>query len=82
MRSDLRQVIDNYAKNNGYDLIVGDSVLYASDSVDITDAILKRLKKEADADAAKTKDSSAGAKSADQSGTAVATERVDTIPRT
>lgn len=51
MRSDLRQVIDDYARNNGYDLIVGDSVLYASDSVDITNAILRRLKKQAAGDA-------------------------------
>ncbi|KEZ77042.1 OmpH family outer membrane protein [Salinisphaera hydrothermalis] len=57
MRSDLRQVIDDYAKNNGYDLIMGDSVLYASDSVDITDAILQRLKTQADQDAKQAKDS-------------------------
>lgn len=44
MRAGLRKVIDGYARENGYDLIVSDSVLYASDSVDITDAILKRLK--------------------------------------
>ncbi|AWN17045.1 Outer membrane protein H precursor [Salinisphaera sp. LB1] len=64
MRSDLRQVIDDYAKNNGYDLIVGDSVLYASDSVDITDAILQRLKKQS-ADAARTNDAPTGAQKAD-----------------
>lgn len=44
MRSGLRQVIHDYARDNDYDLIVGDSVLYANDSVDITDAILKHLK--------------------------------------
>lgn len=60
MRSDLRQVIDDYAKNNGYDLIMGDSVLYASDSVDITDAILQRLKTQADKSADHAKDAGAG----------------------
>lgn len=44
MRTDLRAVIDDYAQSHGYDLIVGSSVLYADDRVDITDAILKRLK--------------------------------------
>lgn len=47
MRSNLRQVIDDYAKQHGYDLIVGDSVLYANDTVDITDAILERLRQQA-----------------------------------
>lgn len=65
MRSDLRQVIDDYAKNNGYDLIVGDSVLYASDSVNITDAILQRLKKQADKSVDRSQDASADAKKAD-----------------
>lgn len=65
MRSDLRQVIDDYAKNNGYDLIMGDSVLYASDSVDITDAILQRLKTQADKSADHAKDAGAGAGKAD-----------------
>lgn len=46
MRSDLHRVIDAYAKNHGYDLILGDSVLYASDTIDVTDAILARLKKQ------------------------------------
>ncbi|WP_158583345.1 OmpH family outer membrane protein [Salinisphaera sp. Q1T1-3] len=44
MRADLRNVIDTYAREKGYDLILGNSVLYARDSVDITDAILDRLK--------------------------------------
>lgn len=46
MRADLRQVIDTYAKAHGYDLILSDAVLYASDDADITDAILERLKAE------------------------------------
>ncbi len=65
MRSDLRHVIDDYARNNGYDLIVGDSVLYASDSVNITDAILQRLKKQAAQSADHAQGSAADAKQAD-----------------
>ncbi|WP_423820785.1 OmpH family outer membrane protein [Salinisphaera sp. SPP-AMP-43] len=48
MRSELRKVIDDYAEKNGYDLILGDSVLYASDSVNITDSILQRLQQRSD----------------------------------
>ncbi|MGB7754972.1 MAG: OmpH family outer membrane protein [Salinisphaera sp.] len=65
MRSDLRHVIDDYARNNGYDLIVGDSVLYASDSVNITDAILQRLKKQAAQSTDHAQGSAADAKQAD-----------------
>ena len=65
MRSDLRQVIDDYAKNNGYDLIMGDSVLYASDSVNITDAILQRLKTQAGKSPDDAKDTAADAGKAD-----------------
>ena len=44
MRSDIRAVIDQYASDNGYDIILGDSVLYAADAVDVTDEILEQLK--------------------------------------
>ncbi|MES1925167.1 OmpH family outer membrane protein [Salinisphaera sp. T31B1] len=44
MRSDIRSVIDNYAEEQGYDLILGDSVLYADDAIDVTDEILAQLK--------------------------------------
>lgn len=46
MRSDIRDVIDAYAADNDYDLILGDSVLYAADPVDITDEILAQLKEQ------------------------------------
>lgn len=49
MRAELRKVIDDYAEKNGYDLILGDSVLYASESVNITDSILQRLQQRSDA---------------------------------
>ena len=44
MRSDIRDVIDAYANDRGYDIILGDSVLFASEPVDVTDEILDRLK--------------------------------------
>lgn len=44
LRDDIRSVIDEFAKENGYDLIVGDGILYASDAVDITSKVLERLK--------------------------------------
>lgn len=44
LRKDVREVIDSFAKSKGYDLIVGDGILYASDKVDVTDEVLKRLK--------------------------------------
>lgn len=43
MRDDLRSVIDNYARTNDYDLILGDGVLYSTDAVDVTDEILAEL---------------------------------------
>lgn len=45
LRSDLRSVIDAYAKAHGYDVILGNSVLYARPGVDVTDQILARLNK-------------------------------------
>ena len=44
MRRALITVIDAYAKAHGYDLILGDSALYAADSIDVTDAVLARLR--------------------------------------
>jgi len=44
LRDDVRKVIDDFATNNGYDLIVGDGVLYAGDRVNVTQQILARLK--------------------------------------
>ena len=39
----VRQVLDELAKEEKYQLIVGDAVLYADDSLNITDNVLKRL---------------------------------------
>ncbi|WP_405220058.1 OmpH family outer membrane protein [Lentisalinibacter sediminis] len=50
-RSLLKEVQD-YARASGYDLIVGDGVLYASDVVNITDEILRKLQANFDAGSA------------------------------
>jgi outer membrane protein len=40
------------AKEDKYDLIVSDGVIYASDRIDITGKVLERLKKDFDASGA------------------------------
>lgn len=35
--------VQNYAQQQGYDLVVGDGVLYASDAVNITDEVLRAI---------------------------------------
>ena len=44
MRADIRGVIDAYAREQGFDLMLGDGVLYATEAIDVTDEILDRLK--------------------------------------
>ena len=44
LREDVRAVIDEFAEQQGYDLIVGDAILYANDQVDITNKVLQRLR--------------------------------------
>lgn len=39
----LLDEVNVYATNNGYDLIIGDGVLYARGEVDITDQVLTRM---------------------------------------
>lgn len=43
MQQDLFSEIQRYANENGYDLVLGDGVLYMGDSLDITDEVLKGL---------------------------------------
>jgi outer membrane protein len=45
VRSSITTVIQNYAKKKGYDFIFTEGVAFASDKVNITDEILKELKK-------------------------------------
>lgn len=49
----ITQTTVSVAKDNGYDIVLSDSVLYTSKRVDITDMILQRLR--ADSEPAKTK---------------------------
>lgn len=44
MREQIGQVVQQYAQDHNYDLIVGQGVLYASDQVDVTPRVLQRLK--------------------------------------
>ncbi len=45
LRSSITTVIQNFAKKKGYDFIFTDGVAFASDKVNVTDDILKELKK-------------------------------------
>ena len=42
---EIGQIIENFAKTEKYDLILAQGVMFASDNVDITDRILKKLAK-------------------------------------
>lgn len=44
LRDDIRTVIDEFARSEGYDLIIGDGILYAGEKVDLTGQVLSRLK--------------------------------------
>ena len=43
LQRELLKEVQEYALQEGYDLIVGDGVLYASTSVNITDNVLRAL---------------------------------------
>jgi len=47
LQKQLYDAIVNFAKEENYDLIVSEGVVYASKRVDVTDQLLERLKKEA-----------------------------------
>lgn len=46
LQKNLYTAVVNYAKNNGFDLIVGDGVFYASKKTNITEQVLKVLEKD------------------------------------
>ena len=48
---EIYDTVLEYAREQGYDLVVQAPVLYASPSIDITDAVLERLKRQAQAKA-------------------------------
>ena len=43
VNTEIGKAIEEYAKQNNYDLIMAQGVMYSSDKVDITDKILKKL---------------------------------------
>jgi outer membrane protein len=46
LQKDILNAINALAKEEGYDLVVGEGVVYANSRVDITDKILARLQGE------------------------------------
>lgn len=52
LQKTLLQEVQNYAKAQGYDLIIGEGVLYAKDAINITPAVLAGMKSNAPAAAA------------------------------
>ena len=40
---DIEKIVTDYSKETGYDLVLTDGVLYASDKVDITETVLQKL---------------------------------------
>ncbi|MGD8573458.1 MAG: OmpH family outer membrane protein [Gammaproteobacteria bacterium] len=55
VQNELIQRIRQYAKDQGYDMVVGDGVIYASDAVDITAKVLEHLGGHPSADKDKNK---------------------------
>lgn len=47
LQREILQVINELAEEQGYDLIVGEGVIYASDGIDISDQVLERLRQTA-----------------------------------
>lgn len=45
LQQQIRGIIDDIAKNEKYDLILSDGVVYSSDKLDITDKVLDKMKK-------------------------------------
>ena len=45
LQKDMYQAVVSLAKEQNYDLIMSQGVVYSSDKVDITDSVLKKLKK-------------------------------------
>lgn len=44
VRNAVMQAVQNLAADEGYDLVVGQGALYASDAVDLTERVLERMK--------------------------------------
>ncbi|HEX6928247.1 MAG TPA: OmpH family outer membrane protein [Gammaproteobacteria bacterium] len=46
LQQQLQQAIDEFAKANGYDLILSEGVAYRADALDVTDELLAYIKKQ------------------------------------
>ncbi len=46
VQQQLREVVSQYAEENGYDAILINAILYVNDRIDITDEILAKLKQD------------------------------------
>lgn len=46
VQNQIKKVVANYAKENGYDAILINAILYANEKIDITDEILQQLRSE------------------------------------
>ena len=46
LQKSVRDIIDEIAKKDNYDLVLSDGVLFASDKLDITNVVLERMKKD------------------------------------
>jgi len=55
LQREVAKVIADVAKEGGYDLVLENGVVYASDRVDITDKVIERLKKSQSASAGRKK---------------------------
>ncbi len=47
LQKDVFVALNDFAKRNGFDLILGEGVLYANDSLDVTKKVIKQLEKAA-----------------------------------
>jgi len=47
LRKSIYNVIVNVAKQKGYDLVLSDGIVYATNRIDLTDQVLKRLRAQA-----------------------------------
>lgn len=45
LQKSVRDIINTIAKKDGYDLILSEGVVFATDKIDITDRVLKEMKK-------------------------------------
>lgn len=46
VQNEIKRVVSEYAKTNGYDVILINAILYANERIDITDEILTQLREE------------------------------------